>query len=113
MNNETIKIRYGQSLPLEINIDNDTATSGVLYVGKKGELPRISKPFSVAQPEGIAEILLEQADTRIPLGEYLYQINIVDVNGNVTKFPEPETCDDDCMPRFIVFEALDETEVVS
>lgn len=113
MNNETIKIRYGQSLSLEVTIDDDNAVSGTFYVGKAGYLPVVTKPFTVNQPEGVAEILLTPTDTRIPLGEYFYQINIVDSNGNVTKFPEPETCDDNCMPRFIVFEALDETEVVS
>ena len=113
MNNETIKIRYGQSLQLEIGIDDGAATTATLYVGKAGHLPVITKTVNVAQPEGIAEITLSPDDTRIPLGEYFYQINVVDDEGNVSKFPEPDTCDDDCMPRFVVFEALDETEVVS
>lgn len=113
MNNETIKIRYGESLPLEVLIDDDSAVSGTFYVAKAGEIPRITKPFTIAQPEGIAEIELEPSDTRIPLGKYFYQINVVDSNGNVSKFPEPDTCDEDCMPQFVVYEALDETEVVS
>lgn len=108
---DTIPIRYGEALTLGLDTDDITDLSATLYVGKPGEVPLIEKPITLVAGKGTFE--LAEEDTRIPLGTYAYQINVITVNGSVCKVPEPDAdcaeCDD-ALPEFIVSEALDEQE---
>jgi hypothetical protein len=112
---DEISVRYGAGLNLEVNSDDELATTATLYVGHIGELPVITKSASFS--DGVAVIELDEDDTRVPLDTYKYQINVLYPDGPPEKFPDPENCED-CeegggLPTFKVCEALDETEVVS
>lgn len=108
---KAINVRYGASLPLTVTIDDATAESASLFVGKEGELPTITKtaPFV----ELVADLSLDPLETEVPLDTYKYQVNIVYEDGTIKKFPEPKSCDFSEFPDFKVAEALDETEVES
>lgn len=110
---DKISIRYGESVTLPINVDDDTAVEATLYVGLPGQLPILTKTIVITDSEGVFE--LSTTDTAIPLGTYKYQINVEDGDGNISKYPEPDDCDscndEDGFPDFVVFEALDVTEV--
>ena len=107
-----IKTRYGATVNTSIQLTSTGLVEATLYVGKPGEAPVITKsaPFT----DGVAYLSLAPVDTRIPLGEYKYQINVEYSDGSIEKYPEPQAdCEDeDALPSFIVVEALDETEVV-
>lgn len=109
---EPIIIRYGESLTLPIDTGDVTATSADIYVGKPGEQYVLTQ--NAVLDAGVGMFVLEASDTRIPLDTYYYQINVTDVNGYVEKYPSPTedcgNCEDE-FPKFIVGEALDETEV--
>lgn len=109
---DEINIRYGEDVTLPIDANDSTAVSATLYVGLPGETPVIILPTTLEAGMGVFE--LTSFDTSVPLGRYLYQINIVNDIGQVEKYPEPD-CDDcdDSFPSFTVHEALDETEIVS
>lgn len=109
---EPISIRYGESVTLPIDVGDLTAQAASIYIGKPGEVYKISKTISLTDGEGV--FVLSTTDTEIPLGTYYYQINVTDSGGYVEKYPSPgdgcSGCDVD-FPEFIVGEALDETEV--
>lgn len=109
---EQIRIRYGETVTLPIDANDITAVSATLYIGKAGELPVITSPATLTDGVGVFE--LSSTDTEVPLDTYKYQITVIDEAGNITKYPQPEDCSDDGdFPEFVVYEALDSTEVVS
>ena len=111
---ESINIRYGEYRPLPIETGNEGYVSAIMYIGKPGQMYILSKETALTNGDGFFEFTEE--DTKIPLGEYSFQVSLFDENGRTTKFPEPtEDCGhcDEEFPKFIVSEALDETEVVS
>lgn len=109
---EQIRIRYGENVTLPLDTNDTNAVSATLYIGKPGELPVITSPATLTLGVGIFE--LSTSDTAIPLGAYKYQITVLDELGMVTKYPQPEDClSNDDFPDFIVYEALDSTEVIS
>ena len=116
---DKIQVRYGESFDLSIESDDDTATVATLFVGKPGQLPLITIPAPFAFEEDdnnarkIAYIVGLPTNTRIPLGEYNYQVNVSFSDGRELKYPNDEYCEENGLPEFIVKEALDETEVVS
>lgn len=105
---DKINVRYGGSVSFAVSTDDVTATTATFYVGKMGETPVITKP--IALDGGIGAITLEPADTRVPEGEYNYQVNILHSDGFLEKYPEPEDCEDGELPVFEVHPALDEGE---
>jgi len=105
---KAIKTRYGATVELLINSDDDTADTATLTVGLEGVTPIITKTASFAS--GVADVSLTDTDTAIPLGEYKYQITVEYTDGRVKKFPEPNTCGGK-LPIFEVVEALDSQEV--
>lgn len=111
---DTISIRYGETVTLPLDTADETAVSADIYVGKAGEVYVLTKNISLTDGKGV--FVLSGAETEIPLGVYNYQINVTDTNGGVSKYPSPLSKCDGCegdLPKFIVYEALDETEVVS
>lgn len=109
---DKISIRYGEDVTLPIYTGNANNVTATLYVGKPGQVYVLDKQIALTDGEGVFE--LDQNDTKIPLGEYKYQINVVDSNGKLKKFPSPKDNCTDCfvsLPDFIVFEAIDEIEV--
>lgn len=108
---EEINVRYGESLDLTVSSDDALATEATLYVGRAGEPVAIIK--SAFFELGTAFISLTTAETEIPPGEYSYQINVEHEDGKLEKYPLPHDCIDGGLPKFIVHEALDGTEVVS
>lgn len=115
---DDITARYGARVPLTIEIDAADAVSATLYVGNAGETPVITKTANFTEGDIVNDVQLYEADlslldeeTKVPLGEYSYQINVTYPNGDPDKFPDPSTCDDNALPTFTIVEALDETEV--
>jgi len=109
---DVIKVRYGEDVVLPVDLDDTTAVEATLYIGKPGEPYKRAIPVtSLEDGEGVFE--LTSADTSLPLGTYKYQINVVNEAGQIEKYPNPEDCDEDGLPEFIVAEALDSEEVVS
>lgn len=109
---EPISIRYGEAVTLPIDVGDSTSVSADIYIGKPGELYVLTANTTLTLGQGT--FVLSSNDTKIPLDTYYYQINVTDEDGYVEKFPSPDTGCDGCendFPRFIVSEALDETEV--
>ena len=107
---KAINTRYGASVELTTNSDDTTAQTATLYVGLPSELPMITKTSNFVS--GVAEISLDPTDTKVPLGEYKYQIDVSYTDGRLKKFPEPTSCTDE-LPDFIIAESLGDTEAVS
>jgi len=111
---ESITLRYGESLTLPLDTGDSTAQSATIYIGKPGEPYVISKLASLTDGAGV--FVFDNIDTSVPIGTYYYQINVLDVNGYVEKYPSPEdVCHggDNEFPQFVVCESLDEMEVIS
>lgn len=102
---DSIDIRQGETVTLPFQIDDTTADSATLYVGKLGERPIFSIPAGVYIGQGVFEIGSE--DTIVPVGKYVYQITIGYPTGEQEKFPEVDDCDDCSYPEFNVHRALD------
>lgn len=109
---EPIIIRYGESLTLPIDTGDSTHVSADIYIGKPGEVYVLTANAPLT--DGVGVFVISSSQTQIPLDTYYYQINVNDGLGYVEKYPSPEDdctdCEDD-FPKFIVREALDETEV--
>lgn len=111
---ESINIRYGEYLSLPIETGDEGYVSAAMYIGQPGQVYTLSKTTPLTNGDGVFEFTEEE--TKIPLGEYSLQVNLFDEEGRTTKFPEPKYycgAREDEFPKFIVSEALDETEVVS
>lgn len=108
---DDIVVRYGESFHLSVETEEPTATTATLFVGRAGETPVITLPAQFNQ-DGIAYINGDPADTRKPLGTYYYQVNVALSGGDQYKYPTDEWCEDNGFPKFIIKEALDETEAV-
>lgn len=109
---EPIIIRYGESLTLPIDAGDTSAVTADIYIGKPGQVYVLTK--QAALTSGVGTFVFSTDDTKLPLDTYYYQINVIDEDGYVEKYPSPdETCDgcDGEFPKFIVSEALDEVEV--
>lgn len=107
---ETYEVTYGESFDFKVEIDEPEATLVTLNVGKLGELPVISVSASIE--DGIAYIQGTRDDTRVPLDTYQYQLTVeFDDPTKAYKYPSKKECGENGLPRFIVSEALDETEV--
>lgn len=108
---DDIRIRYGEELQFTVQTDDLDATELNFYVGKPGQDAVIVAPGTLTENGWV--VTVEPTQTRIPLGQYNYQLNVVHTNNSVDKYPEPTDCEEDGLPKFYVHEALDETEVVS
>lgn len=109
---DSISIRYGETLTLPLNAGDVTAISADMYIGKPGETYVLTKHITLVNGEGT--FVFSSVETQIPLDCYSYQINVTDDLGRVEKYPSPEPGCSDCesnFPKFIVSEALDQTEV--
>ena len=110
---ESYYIRYGEAGSLPIESSDLTAVSAEFYVAKPGQtyILKVTTPLV----NGLGTFEFEEEDTRVPIGEYFYQVNVIDINGRPMKYPSPDEdcggCDEEDFPKFIVGEALDETEV--
>lgn len=89
-----------------------TAVQADIFIGKPGEPYVLTKNIALVEGKGVFEF--DTTETQIPLDTYYYQINVLDGEGSVEKYPSPEddcgSCSDE-FPKFIVREALDVIEV--
>lgn len=109
---EPISIRYGEKVTLPFDAGDVTAVSADIYIGKPGEAYVRTKHIDLV--DGAGTFVLTSDDTKLPLGTYYYQINVIDALGEPEKYPSPQDDCDGCssdFPKFIVNEALDEIEV--
>lgn len=110
----TIRARRAETLPLEITIDTDGATTATLIVklDEHDASAVISKTVNFVGRT--ADLTLTPLETSIESTTYIYQITVVHSNGSVEKYPQPAP---DCVgaecgfPEFIICEALDSFEV--
>ncbi len=105
------EVRYGETYSFTIESDDLTAETATFYIGKEGEQPVITAPADFVG--GVAEIEVTAEQTKVPLGEYKYQITIILEGGKVQKYPTNEECSETGLPTFTILEALDEIEVIS
>lgn len=109
---EPISIRYGESLSLPLDAGDLSAVSADIFIGKPGETYVLTKNIDLIDGKGRFDFSTNE--TQIPKGTYYYQINVVDAEGYVEKYPSIEAGCGDCedeFPKFIVGEALDLSEV--
>lgn len=106
---ETQRVRYGESFSFTIESDDLTAELATFYVGKEGQSPVITAPANFEN--GIAVVEVSALQTKVPVGDYKYQITVNLEDGKVHKYPTDEECSETGLPDFKVLEALDETEV--
>lgn len=98
--NKNIYIHYGETVSFDFTTDDITAIEGTFYVAMPGEAPVITETFTITA--GVGNIVLDELDTDIPLGEYNYSIV---VNGKEYPGAESE------LPKFIVTESVKNIEV--
>lgn len=115
---DSITIRYGETVTLPLDTGDTTAVSASIYVGKPGQQYIIKQEIDLTLGMGTFVLTPDAASpesTRVPLGEYSYQINVSYPDGVVEKYPSADYDDcDNCeggFPSFVVCEALDEVEV--
>lgn len=109
---DTINIRYGESRTYPIDTGDVTDVTAEIYIGKPGQSYVLAKQIVLTEGKGV--FLFTEEDTALPLDTYYYQINTIDGNGYILKFPEPSEECGGCeteFPKFIISEALDVTEV--
>ena len=94
--NKNITIHYGESVTLHVNSEH--GDDGVFYVSKPGAAPVISKAFTITDGKG--DIVLEEDETKIPLGDYIYSVVIDGV-----EYPSGQ------LPTFTVTESAKNVEV--
>lgn len=110
---KTLSVIYGGTLDVNITVPTDETMpiSASIYVAKEGE-PYVMSSTGEFDENGKATVSFSSDDTKVPLGEYKYQINLDYEDGGVVKLPDTNYCQGE-LPYFYVTEALDETEVVS
>ena len=108
---DSIAIRYGENLTLPIDTGDITDVSADIYIGEPGQAFILTKHTELI--DGIGSFVFSSLDTKLPLGTYYYQINTTDIDNYVTKYPNPNNCDDsdNNFPLFIIAEALDLIEI--
>jgi hypothetical protein len=109
---DSISIRYGESVNLPLDTGDTTDVSADIYIGKPGQIYTLTKHITLT--EGKGTFIFSALDTQVPLGTYYYQINVLDANGSIEKYPSPESSCDGCendFPQFIICESLDLQEV--
>lgn len=109
---DTISIRYGENVTLPIDAGDATLVSADIYIGNPGEAYILTDHITLTAGSGVFRLSSEE--TKIPPGEYCYQINTTDSSGYIQKYPAPHDCvydEEHDFPKFIVAEALDLIEV--
>lgn len=110
---DPITIRYGETVTLPLDAGDVTKTAAEIFVGKPGQTYIIRKETTLV--DGVGTFVLDPQQTSVPIGKYYYQVNTVDANGAVSKYPSPledcDGCDTSDFPTFYIGEALDSTEV--
>lgn len=106
---KSINVRYGASLTLTATTDESTAETAILYIGKEGMVPVIEKSANFINL--VADISLSTEDTKVPLGNYKYQLDVLHSDGRLDKFPTPEDCPYGDLPDFMVYESLSDEEI--
>ena len=94
--NKNITIHYGESVTIHVN--SEYGDDGVFYVSKPGAAPIISKAFTIS--DGGGDIVLDETETSIPLGDYIYSVVIDGV-----EYPSGQ------LPTFTVTESAKNVEV--
>ena len=109
------RVRYGESFRLTVKQSDPLAETASIFVGTANNQYLISKTSTFT--DGIADLTLSPTQTMLPIGEYKYQVNVEYSDGNIDKFPKPRKgctqVDFVSLPDFIIYEALDEEEVIS
>lgn len=106
---DDIVFRWGESVPIQIEITDDTADSATLII--KAEDGSITELGPVDFVDGVADLSLSTTESeQFEVGDYKYQINVQYDATTLEKYPDPRTCDTCEFPDFIVKTALDAPE---
>lgn len=108
---DTITIRQGETLELEITADDNSADTVQLTVADQDGNVIISEIESFMTIGNKRIAVIRTDNTSHPVGEYKYMLTIVYADGFIEKLPDNSSCDDDCeLPEFVICESLGQDE---
>lgn len=103
-----ISIRQGETLSLNIEVDDITADTLRLLVSDSEDNVVIDETanFDVVDGKAIAEVISN--DTDLDIGAYSYMLIVTYEDGTVEKLPDPEDCPSaDCtLPTLTICKAI-------
>jgi hypothetical protein len=107
---DNISIRQGETLELNIIIDDPHAVEVKLLVGDDdGTIIESVGMFATIDGETSATITVPAAQTNQDVGEYEYMLMITYDDGVIEKLPDGDCCDEDCgLPTFSICKSLSE-----
>lgn len=107
-----ISIRQGETLILNVTIDDLTADTVQLLVSNSNDEVVIDETDSFATEDGERVAQLLSNDTDLPLGDYTYMLKITYSDGTIEIMPEAYECEDDCeLPTLTICEAIESPAV--
>lgn len=105
---DTITIRNGASLSLQVNTDDDEAQSVAIIVKDTVNAASYLIFETANFTANVANLEISAAQTNITPGDYIYQLTVTNSDGTIEKYPDVANCDGDCdFPEFIVCDSLD------
>lgn len=105
---DTITIRNGESLSLQVNTDDTEAESVAILVKDTVNAASYLIYETATFTDKIANIEISASETNITPGDYIYQLTITNSDGTIEKYPDVSNCDGDCdFPAFIICDSLD------
>lgn len=106
---ENLQIRQGETLTLNIESDDATATDVRLVVKKANENAIIDETANFSVVDGKTVAVIETSDTNHAVDTYEYMLTINYSDGTIKKLPDASSCEEgDCdLPELTICEALD------
>lgn len=113
-----LKVRQGETLSLSVEEDDTSAETVTIIVKESVDdvspliyhTANFVNGSTVGLPlvARVADLTLDDGETGIPTGEYIYQLTVTYTDGLILKYPDASTCEDECdFPPFVVCDALD------
>lgn len=98
--NKNISVWQNDTVPLTSSKPDETAETATLLIGEVGE----EAIFSLtAEYEGdTADLTITDEENDIAVGEYKWMVNVQYSDGASRTFPNPDQCEPDDLPDFIV-----------
>lgn len=102
----TITIRRGAKLALTVTVDDEAAVTAKFIARTTADAASAVLEQEVAVTDGVATFNFSSNDTNIDTGDYVYQVNVYDDEGDYDVYPDTSGCDDDCdLPTLTVCDA--------
>jgi hypothetical protein len=106
MNN--IDAWQGDTIPLTSTAPDDTAETATLIIGLVGEeaIFVLTAEFELVGDERVADLTISDDANTIAVGEYKYMIQVAYSDGSTLTFPNPDECNSDDLPDFVIKERI-------